>query len=335
MRRTDFIQFIGTQRSGSNLLRLMLNEHPKISAPHPPHLLRTFMPIVPDYQRTKGDSYLPKLAENMCQWVQANPVPWGVDFNVEAIAGRSSDILDVFGEIYRTKMVLDQAEIACCKSMANLYYVSQVEARFSPFYIYIYRDGRDVAASFKRAIVGDKHVYPLGKKWHEQQQLSMEFLKGLSPERYEKVAYEELLHDPAAVLERICDKLAVQYHPGMLRYYESKESQLTASSGKMWGNVTKPVMKGNSGNFRERLSAEEIDIFEQVAEDSLKGLGYHTTLNGAPRVLLDVEEFARLNREAKAKARENAPLEDKEKRKPQEELWTELTRELGMRDSPV
>ena len=33
------IFMIGTQRSGSNLLRLMVNQAPDIAAPHPPHIL--------------------------------------------------------------------------------------------------------------------------------------------------------------------------------------------------------------------------------------------------------------------------------------------------------
>ena len=37
-----FFQLIGTQRSGSNLFRLMLNEFDEVFAPHPPHILETF-----------------------------------------------------------------------------------------------------------------------------------------------------------------------------------------------------------------------------------------------------------------------------------------------------
>ena len=43
------IFMIGTQRSGSNLLRLMLNEPARIAAPHPPHILQRLMPLVPNY----------------------------------------------------------------------------------------------------------------------------------------------------------------------------------------------------------------------------------------------------------------------------------------------
>ena len=33
---------IGTERSGSNLLRLILDAHPGITVPHPPHVMNYF-----------------------------------------------------------------------------------------------------------------------------------------------------------------------------------------------------------------------------------------------------------------------------------------------------
>ena len=45
----QFFQLIGTQRSGSNLFRLMLNEFDDIYAPHPPHLLSTFYDLQKNY----------------------------------------------------------------------------------------------------------------------------------------------------------------------------------------------------------------------------------------------------------------------------------------------
>ena len=40
---------IGSQRSGSNWLRTMLAGREDVIAPHPPHILRDFMPILPKY----------------------------------------------------------------------------------------------------------------------------------------------------------------------------------------------------------------------------------------------------------------------------------------------
>jgi len=334
MKRMEFIQFIGTQRSGSNLLRLMLNEHPSISAPHPPHLVKIFSEILPNYGDLTDPDRRVHLATDMCQWVEANPVPWaGISLDARSIAKNSEDIYDIFLEIYRAKMRVDEGKISCCKSMANLYYVRTIEERIRPFYIYIYRDGRDVAASFQRAIVGDKHVYPLAKKWDEQQMLSLSFLEQLKPDRYEKVSYEQLIQDPEAILRRICEKLGIPFDSNMQAYYYSKESISTASSGAMWGNVSKPVISGNSGNFRQRLNQEEIDIFEQVAKDSLSLLGYSFVLNGSGRVPLEVAKYERLNQEAKTVAIRNALPADMEKRRAQKELLTEIATKFRLEDN--
>ena len=51
-----YLQIIGTQRSGSNLLRVMLNQLPEIVAPHPPHILQNFLPIIDKYGDLKIDA---------------------------------------------------------------------------------------------------------------------------------------------------------------------------------------------------------------------------------------------------------------------------------------
>jgi len=123
------IQFIGTQRSGSNLLRLILNQHDWISAPHPPHLLKTFVPLLPYYSAAYGDK-LNELVEDMCQWVEANPVEWtGVSLDRKDILSKASSIFEIFEQIYLEKAAADKAKIWCCKSTFNTDYASELEKR--------------------------------------------------------------------------------------------------------------------------------------------------------------------------------------------------------------
>ena len=67
---------IGTQRSGSNLLRLMLNQLPEIAAPHPPHILQRIMPLLSGYGDLSDDKNFFQLIEDICRLVELNPVPW-------------------------------------------------------------------------------------------------------------------------------------------------------------------------------------------------------------------------------------------------------------------
>jgi hypothetical protein len=52
------IQIIGTQRSGSNLLRVILDQSDQIASPHPPHILTTFIPLLPLYGPLNELSYM-------------------------------------------------------------------------------------------------------------------------------------------------------------------------------------------------------------------------------------------------------------------------------------
>ena len=53
-RPTDPLYIIGTERSGSNLLRVILNAHADIDVPHPPHILKYFHALAPGYGDLKG-----------------------------------------------------------------------------------------------------------------------------------------------------------------------------------------------------------------------------------------------------------------------------------------
>jgi len=182
-----YIQIIGTQRSGSNLLRVMLNQQPEIVAPHPPHILQNFLPIIDKYGDLKIDDNFKQLIEDICKFVELNPVPWtGVDLiRADIFTGsKKRSVYEIFKLIYEAYAKSQNGSIWCCKSMVNINYVDELEKRkFDPFYIYLFRDGRDVALSFKKAIVGEKHIYQLAKKWKNVQEISLNFLKHIDDSR--------------------------------------------------------------------------------------------------------------------------------------------------------
>ena len=49
---------IGTQRSGSNLLRLMINQLDQIASPHPPHIMERMHPLLDCYGDLNVDENL-------------------------------------------------------------------------------------------------------------------------------------------------------------------------------------------------------------------------------------------------------------------------------------
>ena len=153
---------IGTQRSGSNLLRLMLNQLPEIETPHPPHLLQIFTPLLTGYGSLDVKENFETLVNDVWQYIQVNPVAW-YNFNTTPaqIINRykQPSLTEIFRVVYEIKAEYKHARYWSCKSMANVYFLQEMEAGMQPFYIHLLRD---VAASFKNAIVGEKHIYLIG-----------------------------------------------------------------------------------------------------------------------------------------------------------------------------
>jgi hypothetical protein len=272
------VQIIGTQRSGSNLLRLMLNQLPGVFAPHPPHILATFSKIISYYEDLSREGNFLELVRDICEFVQLNPVPWRNDTLDPGLIRshcREESLFEVYKKIYEINALSHGATWWFNKSMQNVYFLDDFAKRgFYPYLIHLVRDGRDVALSFKRAIVGDKHVYSLAKKWREDQELSALYVRAYDQEKAITIYYEDLLQNPENEIRKICGLLNIPYSGSILKYYESEESLLTARSGEMWRNLTRPIIADNYNKFKKGLSPEEVMFFERIAGDTLTAHGY-------------------------------------------------------------
>jgi hypothetical protein len=258
------ILIIGTQRSGSNMLRLMLNQFDEITAPHPPHILQRFFPLLSLYGNLEENENFFNLVDDVCRLVEFNPVPWtGVTFHRDEIIQRckTRSLIEIFRVIYDLKAESENASYWVCKSMVNVKYAGDFEASgMKMLYIYLYRDGRDVACSFKKAVVGEKHVFQIANQWNSDQQECIELEKKIEENRFLKVSYENLLNHPKKEMKRISEFLNIPFKMEVFDFYTSEESKNTAIAGKMWENVSRPILKNNSNKYKTELTPFEIAV---------------------------------------------------------------------------
>jgi hypothetical protein len=334
------VQMIGTQRSGSNLLRLMLNQLKDVSAPHPPHILERLMPLLPAYGDLNMVSNFEKLIEDVCTLVETNPVPWtGVVLDRQVILARCVEptLPEITRVVYELKAESEGANVWMCKSMANIRFADDLEKyNRKPLYVHLFRDGRDVALSFKKAIVGEKHIYHIARQWKQEQDASIDLYEKLGSDRVIRLRYEDLLQNPQAELKRLCAFLGIAYSDAAMSYHESDESRETANSGLMWQNVVKPVLADNHNKFLKELSEEDIRIFERVAGDTLEKLGYQLQFgtNNHPFSDEEIASFAKINDDLKAEFRKKLRPEDLEKRRGQEELLKKIKSQMPVHQLP-
>ena len=74
----DPIFIVGTERSGSNLLRLILDAHPNIAIPHPPHIMLELDHLEPKYGDLSLDQNLRRLINDAVRVVEPPFAPWDI-----------------------------------------------------------------------------------------------------------------------------------------------------------------------------------------------------------------------------------------------------------------
>ncbi|HLQ26483.1 MAG TPA: sulfotransferase [Acidiferrobacterales bacterium] len=344
------IFIIGIRRSGSNLLRLMLNQLPEIAAPHPPHILQHMTPLIPRYGDLNDPEVFSLLVDDVCRLVELNPVSWeGVVLDRRDIMARcrKPSLVAVFGAVYDVAAEARCAKTWCCKSLENIYSVNEIEDYFTDAkYIYLYRDGRDVAASFRKArvVVGEKHFYHIAREWNKIQQLALDWRHKIPRKRFFNLSYEQLTESTEEAARSLCSFLKVSYKDSMLEFHKSMEAKKTASSSSLWANVASPIITKNNRKFLKEASETDIRIFESVAGEAMDALGYKRVLVKKGQELHfsedDIGGFDRENKKLKEETHKQIELKDLGRRNRQENLLKEImarqtTAELSATSTPL
>ena len=323
---------IGTQCSGSNLLRLMLNQVDNVAAPHPPHILQRLMPLVPYYGDLSNKDSFYMLVDDVCRLIELNSVTWeGVKLDRANVASRCREksLTAVFFTVYNILAETWGAKHWCCKSLANVFYLPEINAyNQDTKFIYLYRDGRDVALSFQKAAVGEKHIYHIAQEWANVQRRALQMRSILGEERFYSISYEQLVADPESSLEGLCRFMSDKSTPEMLNFHQFKKAINTPASSSSWKNVTKPVMKENIEKFLQQFTDEEIMIFELVAGDVLDALGYERVkiASGNKAAFSDtaIKQFDEINQHLKQEKTKETNPENLERRDRQASLLNEI-----------
>jgi len=324
------VQMIGTQRSGSNLLRLMLNQLHEVSAPHPPHILERFIPLLAAYSDLSVAENFEVLVHDVCTLVAYNPVQWKhMNLKENEIIERCKkpSLTDIIKAIYEMNATNKGAHIWVCKSLSNIHFADLLEEEINPLYIFLYRDGRDVACSFKRAVIGEKYVYHIAQQWKHEQDLCLKLYGQLGDKRVIKICYEDLISQPEKELIKICGFIGAKYNSNCLEYYKSSEAKNTASSGNMWQNVERKIIADNFNHYKKELSADEIILFEKIAGETLRALNYSLDFpkqNNKEFSVAEIKKFNEINHSLKQKAKLQQKPGDAEKRLMQEALLNNI-----------
>ncbi|MDP2310755.1 MAG: sulfotransferase [Pseudomonadota bacterium] len=273
----DPIFILGTERSGSNLLRLILNSHSRIAVPHPPHVVRYFAPLEALYGDLTKDRAFRRLVDDILRLLDQHIYQWDIPIDAELVA-RTATPRSAFG-VYVALQDQYRAHTGKarwgCKSTFMVDHIPEIRARFpGARMLFLVRDPRDVAVSSRKSVFSTFHPYHTAQLWRDQQASGLRWLDQLPAEAIRLVHYERLVAEPEASVREICAFLDEDFEPGMLRFFDTDEARKSASLAESWGNTGRPVSRASVEQWRTGLTPRERLIVEHIAGAEMTRLGY-------------------------------------------------------------
>ncbi len=275
----------GATRSGTTLLRLMLDAHPDLAIPSETH----FVPAMIS-RCVEG----PVEAGELAAIATSHP-RWG-DFGLEAAeyvarvqALEPLTAAEAVREFYR--LYADgQGKVRWGDKTPGYIRKTRPIQRVLPEarFIHMIRDGRDVALSVMPLNFGPSTVTGAAELWVKRVSLGRKQAK--AADHYAEVFYEELIEQTEPALRQVCDYLDLPFHRAMLDYHQragerlaEKARDLKKEDGRTQpaeARITSHALASEApradriGRWRREMTEADVAEYERVAGELLAELGY-------------------------------------------------------------
>jgi hypothetical protein len=274
-----FVFMVGCPRSGTTLLRRMVDAHPHLAIIHEtewvPRWFEKGIGITSDGLVT------PELIDRLLEFRKFTDLRISREELKSLLEGGEpvsypsfvSGVFDLYGRAQGKRLVGE-------KSPGYVRYLRTLHALWPRArFVHLIRDGRDVCLSVMNWKKADRtagryapwaedpvSTAALWWEWHVR--LGRE--AGASFGLYHEMRHESLVADPASECRALCAFLGLPYHEAMLRFHEGREQRSWGRSAK--GPWLPPTP--NLRDWRTEMPAEHVERFEAAAGDLLEELGY-------------------------------------------------------------
>jgi hypothetical protein len=327
----DYMFFLMcSERSGSNLITKIFDAHPDIAGPSTSHIADIIIPCLYKYG-SLGDQHWLKLIEDILYVLKTKNAVWKKEFTKSELLSTvaEGDVAGLFEYIYMSEARANNKKHILIKEN-RIYEFAQFLNEFftNARYIYMVRDPRDMAASWKHSYAIRGGVVRAANVWKSDQTGFLRMRSWICKKQDVPLfRYEDLISRPESILEKACSLLDVNYSEEMLQFHLKSETVANANAAADWQNIALPIMKNNTGNYINNLTDDEIIYIESLCEQEMKAFNYQPQSELFTQVELDKLEIQLLKLEPNEKLSfQNINNEEKELRRKQYEFSSSIRR---------
>jgi hypothetical protein len=279
---------VGVGRSGTTMLRLMLDAHPDLAIPPETH----FVPdLIEAIERGATPEEAVQVMTSVRQWGDLNTDPAELLRRFEALDDfNAGDALRTFYAIYLERQEKPRWGEKTPGYVRKMRLIERAlpEARF----IHVIRDGRDVALSRWKRTLGEGKRAPasqVAEGW--QRRIRRAQKQGRRLDHYMELRYEDLVIDTEENLRRVAEFIELPWDPAMMRYYERAADRMAEMARDLPSADGKPVRPGEERmqahamtqkppdpsamyRWKEKMDSGDVAAFDAAAGELLTELGY-------------------------------------------------------------
>jgi hypothetical protein len=271
---------LGVSRSGTTLLRVVLDRSPGLAIPDESF----FVPLLARRhgKTAERDAFLDDVARlpTLRDWGLA---PGDVAAFLRPDMPTGEAIAAIF-EVYAAKAGKPRWGDKTPMYMRHLVLLERLFPDAQ--YVHLIRDGRDAALSFLDMPEGTftrTWAHPTTPArfaclWRKEITGARALGRDVGSSRYLEVRYEALVADPATTVAAICAWAELPFEQAMLEY----AGEVDVSAKPHQQRLLTPPTKGVR-SWREEMPTADIRAFEEIAGDLLAELGYEVTNAAPPR----------------------------------------------------
>lgn len=279
---------VGSIRSGTTLMRTMLDSHPLVAVPYESYFPLMLLARRSHYEGPGGIRENRLVSDlfhdrRLSRYIVGH---WGLsehEVRAQFHLGKLHTVPDVVRTLYRI-YAAKQGKMHCGdKSPMYALWIpllarSLPEARF----LHLIRDGREVAASVldRKARGWPKGPLATAYMWSRTVNSGRAAGEALGSKRYMEVRYTDLVSDSELILINVCRFLDLEYSPAMLEYGERALASIPAGDRWQHPNLSRPPV-ANLRSWTE-LGPEQLTRFESLAKVTLERSGYRTVTSPGP-----------------------------------------------------
>lgn len=258
---------VGSARSGTTMLRLILNSHPEVAVPPESRLV---IELWPPSGEVRVEDYLAQLGAH--RQFQA----WHLDVADIRPLFEGAERVSYRRAIEATYVAFTRAHGKSRWGDKTPRYVENITRLNELFpealFVHLVRDGRNVALSYAHTDFGPKTVSKAAAIWKRRVSAGLQDGRALGGDRYLEIKYEELAETTEAVVKNICVFLGIEFDPQM--FDESERAKGATDRAQRFNPHVTGEAIAETRAWQDDMPADQVEVFEAVAGNVLSQLGY-------------------------------------------------------------